>query len=85
MPNATLEVMTPDLSNWLEAFNQRMGREGVPHIGRPLRAWSEWCGETGESFAIDHPKAQQIFRWFESNSPLGSLNFPSVFTGAFYF
>lgn len=75
----------PILSAWLESFNQRMGREGVPHVGRPLRAWSEWCRETGESFEVDHPKAKQIFQWFESRSPADSLYLPSVFTGAFYF
>jgi hypothetical protein len=75
----------PVLSEWLESFNQRMGREAVPHIGRPMRAWSEWQQETGESFGFDHPKAKQIFQWFDSRSPAGSLCHPSVFTGAFYF
>jgi hypothetical protein len=75
----------PVLSEWLEAFNQRMGQEGVPHLGRPLRAWLEWCQETGESVGIDDPKAKQIFGWFEAHSPEESLNAPSVFTGAFYF
>jgi hypothetical protein len=75
----------PVLSEWLEAFNERMGREGVPHLGRPLRAWSEWCRESGESLEIGDPKAQQIFEWFEGRSPAGSLFPASVFTGAFYF
>jgi hypothetical protein len=75
----------PFLSEWLEAFNQRMGQEGVPHLGRPQRAWLEWCRETGERFGSDDPKAKQIFGWFESQSPEDSLSVPNVFTGAFYF
>jgi hypothetical protein len=75
----------PILSEWLESFNQRMAEQEVPHIGRPQRAWFEWCKETGESFGFDHPKANQILDWFAARSPRGSLSFPSIFTGAFYF
>lgn len=77
--------MVSDLPNWLEAFNKRMGMEDVPHLGRPLRAWVDWCLETGSSIPIDHPTAQQIFKWFESRSPADSLSLPDVFIGAFYF
>jgi HEPN domain-containing protein len=75
----------PILLNWLESFDRRMALEEVPHRARPIRAWCEWCRETGESFGIEDPKAKQIFQWFELHSPPGALYVPSVFTGAFYF
>jgi hypothetical protein len=73
------------LLEWLERFNERVGREGVPHAGRPLLAWLDWCKETGATFGIDNPKAQEIFTWFEARSPAGSLLIRPIFTGAFYF
>jgi hypothetical protein len=75
----------PILLEWLDEFNDRMGREGVPHVGRPMRAWFEWCRETGESLEIADPEAKQIFDWFETRSPAGSLFIRPIFTGAFYF
>jgi hypothetical protein len=79
------EVYLPVLTEWLEEFNERMGREGVPHVGRPLRAWFQWCGESGATLGIDDPKAQEIFKWFEGRAPAGSLFIRPIFTGAFYF
>lgn len=70
---------------WLSEFNEKMARDGVAHISRPFRAFSEWSHQTGWSGALFGPESERVFQWFYDRSPPGSHEVLPVFNGALYY
>lgn len=79
----TMADMIPE--SWLEKFNERMAREGIPHHQRPFRAMEEWTRTYPVTLALNSPEVIALFDWFERNSPPTAHHIGSVFQGAYFF
>ncbi len=72
-------------SDLLEAVNEDLRREDVPHARRPFEAIMRVSKKLGISIAIRSEEADMIFRWFKEREKPGSGAVGSVYTSAFYF
>jgi hypothetical protein len=79
------EGVPPISVEWLVKFNEHMASQGVPHIERPFRAWSQVSTEHQRAYEFGSLESAFIFKWFEDNAPSGAHFIPHFFTGAFYF
>lgn len=78
-------LSTTELLAWLAASNSRYSAEGIPHKGRPFRAWADFAREHRCSLAMDDPVVKKIFDWFYERSPPGAHQVGSVYTGVYLY
>lgn len=78
-------LSTAELLAWLAAANGRYSAEGIPHKGRPFRAWSDFAREHKCVLAMGDPITKKIFNWFYEHSPPGVHQVGPAYTGIYLY
>ena len=73
-----------ELERWLVNRNREYSQTGIPHIRRPWDAMRDLSIQSGSSISLGSPICDQVFSWFEKNSPPGSHDIGTVYEGAFF-
>jgi hypothetical protein len=74
-----------ELREFLNSFNARAGKLGIPHRQRPAAAFRALSESKGLIIHFPSPLTTFVTTWFEQNSPPGSHALGAIFTGAYFF
>lgn len=74
-----------ELLHWLSTMNRRYAAEGMPHRARPFQAMCDFTSEHNCTIAMGDPLAQRIFDWFYEQSPPGSHQIGTAYTGIYLY
>lgn len=70
---------------WLQEANRRYRAEDLIPRQRPWQAWKDMSLEQDIPLALDDPRVQRIFRWFEQHTQQGAHQMGPLFRGTFFF